>query len=240
MKKIAVLGGTGFHGSHVVRIARERGFKVYSISRKEGTDLRDLEALTAKFKEIQESYEILSNDDKRKAYDQHGHAGVNQGAAGMGGGMGGMGQGGAGGNFNQSYTNFSDLNSFFEGADMGGVFEQFFGGTVTGAGRGQRVGPRPGTNMRAEMTLTLEEVAFGGEHEISYMRDVKCEHCDGTGSKNKKLKECETCKGQGMVQSVRQTMLGNVSVQSACPDCHGEGKINRITASTLIGSWPMS
>jgi molecular chaperone DnaJ len=174
-----------------------------------------------KFKEVQSAYEVLSDEGKRKSYDQFGHAGADnfgQGGFGDYSQSGDFGQGGAG-----SFNNFSDLEGFFQGGNMGGLFEDFFSSSM--GGRGVSRGPRVGSSLRYEMSITLEEAAFGVEEHITYNREVQCKTCDGTGSKNKKTKKCENCKGTGSVRAVQRTILGNIAVSTPCPECKGEGEI---------------
>ena len=148
-----------------------------------------------KFKEASEAYEVLSDDQKRAAYDQFGHAGV-EGAAG----------GGGGGN----YSNFSDI--------FGDVFGDIFGG---GGGRG-RGGPARGSDLRYTLDLDLEDAVRGTTVKIKVPTLVGCEVCDGSGSKKgSQPTVCTTCGGHGQVRMQQ----GFFSVQQTCPNCNGKGKI---------------
>ncbi len=150
----------------------------------------------ARFKEAKEAYEVLSDDQKRAAYDQFGHAGVDQ-SAGMGG-MGGMGGQG-----------FGDI--------FGDVFGDIFGG-----GRQRQGGPYRGADLRYELPLTLEEAVLGHNAEIKFQSLKECETCHGDGAKpGTDKKTCDTCGGVGQIR--RQQ--GFFSVQQTCPDCRGEGRI---------------
>ena len=151
----------------------------------------------AKFKEATEAYEILGDPQKRAAYDQYGHAGVDPNAAGgFGGGAG------AGG--------FSDI--------FGDVFGDIFGG----GGGGGRGGPQRGSDLRYTMDLSLEEAVRGVEKKIRIPTLVGCETCDGTGAKpGTKPKTCGTCNGMGQVRMQQ----GFFSVQQTCPTCRGQGTI---------------
>lgn len=152
-----------------------------------------------KFKEATEAYEVLGDDQKRQAYDQFGHAGVD----GQGGGYGGGGFGGGGGNF-------SDI--------FGDAFSDFFGG----GGRGAQNGPRRGSDLRYTMELTLEEAVHGVEKQIRIPTLVACEPCDGSGAKEgTKPKTCGTCHGAGQVRMQQ----GFFAVQQTCPTCRGQGTI---------------
>jgi molecular chaperone DnaJ len=162
-----------------------------------------------KFKEANEAYEILSDKDKRARYDQFGHAGVDP-SAGGGSGFGGFG----GGGFN---VNLDDLFSSIFGG-FGG-----FGGGF--AGQPRRQGPMRGANLRYRMNLDFLEAAFGLEREIKIRKSDTCDTCKGTGSADSKEPEtCPTCKGQGQVQSVQQTMFGQMMSTHTCPDCGGSGR----------------
>ena len=151
------------------------------------------------FKEAKEAYEILSDGQKRAAYDQYGHAGVDP-QSGMGGG--GFG-GGAGG--------FSDA--------FGGIFDEIFGG---GGGRsGGRSNVYRGADLRYNLEITLEQAAFGTETKIRIPTMEACEPCKGTGAKaGTQPKTCPTCQGSGQVR-IQQ---GFFSIQQTCPKCHGTGK----------------
>ena len=150
----------------------------------------------AKFKEATEAYEILGDPQKRAAYDQYGHAGVDPNAA---GGFGG----GAGG--------FSDI--------FGDVFGDIFGGGG-GGGRGGRAGPQRGSDLRYTMDLSLEEAVRGVEKKIRVPTLTSCDTCDGSGAKpGTSPKTCSTCGGAGQVRMQQ----GFFSVQQTCPTCRGQG-----------------
>jgi molecular chaperone DnaJ len=151
------------------------------------------------FKEAKEAYEILSDGQKRAAYDQYGHAGVDP-QAGMGGGFGG---GNAGG--------FSDA--------FGGIFDEIFGGG--GGGRGGRSNIYRGADLRYNLEITLEQAAFGTETKIRIPTMEACEPCHGTGAKaGTQPKTCPTCQGSGQVR----LQQGFFSIQQTCPKCHGTGR----------------
>lgn len=158
-----------------------------------------------KFKEAAEAYDVLSNEEKRRRYDQFGHAG-------MGGGAGGFGGGGM--SMDDIFSHFGDIFGSFGG----------FGG-FSGGGRSARRVNR-GTNLRVKVKLTLEEVATGVEKKIKVKKYVADEHCHGTGAKNgTSFTTCATCHGTGQVTRVQQTILGAMQTTSTCPTCEGEGKI---------------
>ncbi|MEQ3693623.1 MAG: molecular chaperone DnaJ [Alcanivorax sp.] len=150
----------------------------------------------AKFKEATEAYEILGDQQKRAAYDQYGHAGVDPNAAG-----GGFGGGGG---------NFSDV--------FGDVFGDIFGGG--GGGGGRRGGPQRGSDLRYTMDLSLEEAVRGIEKKIRVPTLTSCDPCGGSGAKpGTKPKTCGTCGGAGQVRMQQ----GFFSVQQTCPSCRGQG-----------------
>ncbi|MBQ4828315.1 molecular chaperone DnaJ [Alteromonas sp. MMG017] len=154
-------------------------------------------ALEVKFKEIQEAYEVLNDAQKRAAYDQYGHAGVdpNRGGAGFGGG-----------------GDFGDI--------FGDVFGDIFGGGGARGGRQSRA--RQGSDLRYNLELSLEEAVRGKSVDIRVPTLVECEVCDGSGAKKgSSPKTCPTCHGNGQVQ-MRQ---GFFAVQQTCPTCSGKGKI---------------
>ncbi|HMW70487.1 MAG TPA: molecular chaperone DnaJ [Cellvibrionaceae bacterium] len=148
-----------------------------------------------KFKEASEAYEVLSDENKRAAYDQYGHAGL-EGAGGMGGGFGGGG--------------FSDI--------FGDVFGDIFGG----GGGGRRGGPARGSDLRYTLELSLEDAVKGTSVKIKVPTLVSCKTCDGSGAKaGTKPATCTTCGGHGQVRMQQ----GFFSVQQTCPTCRGKGKI---------------
>ncbi len=160
----------------------------------------------AKFKEINEAYDVLSNAEKRQQYDQFGHDAPNFGA----GGFGGFSGGGFGGS-----ADFGDL---------GDIFNMFFGG---GGGAGaQANGPRQGADLRYDMTLSFEEAVFGCKKTITVDRWVTCSTCGGSGAKPGTSPEtCSRCHGTGRVTSMQQTPFGRMQTQTTCPECGGTGKV---------------
>ena len=159
----------------------------------------------ARFKEINEAYEILSDSEKKARYDQFGFAGVDPSYGG----------GGYGGGFDGS----------FDFGDLGDIFGSFFGGGFGGGGRA-RSGPQRGESLRTRLTITFEEAAFGCEKEVSIDRVEQCETCKGTGAAPGTSPEtCPACGGSGQVQQRRQTPMGVFATTGPCPRCGGTGKI---------------
>jgi molecular chaperone DnaJ len=166
-----------------------------------------------KFKEINEAYEVLKDQQKRQRYDQFGHAGVG-GASGGGGGY-------SGGN---PFEGFGGQNVHFDFGDggLGDIFGQFFGG----AGQQRSQGPRRGRDVEATVQLTFEEAVFGVEEKISLDMDDECEHCKGTTVEpGHSMKTCPTCKGAGQQTRVMNTMFGAIQQAVVCETCEGKGKV---------------
>ncbi len=172
-------------------------------------------AAEARFKELNEAYEVLSDSDKRARYDQFGHAGVDPNFN-PGGGFGGFGGG-------------------FEDIDLGDLFGSFFGG---GFGGGQRrpAGPQKGDSLRAQITLTFEEAAFGCEKDLNITRDDACETCHGTGCAPGTTAEvCSKCHGAGAVRVQRGGAGFAFSTTAPCDACHGTGKVIHSPCHTCNG-----
>ena len=168
----------------------------------------------AKFKEVNEAYEVLKDESKRKRYDQFGHAGVGSSAASdgnpFGGGFGGFGQG------QEVHFDFGDLG-------LGDIFSSFFGG---GMGGQQSARQSRGQDVETSIDISFENAVFGTEAELKLNLDDNCEHCKGTTVEpGHELKTCDECKGSGQVVRVMQTMFGNIQQATVCPKCKGRGKI---------------
>jgi molecular chaperone DnaJ len=173
-------------------------------------DLNKEEGAEAKFKEINEAYTVLSDEQKRKQYDQFGHDAYTQGAS-----QGGF--GGAGG-----FGGFGGFNA--EDIDLGSIFGDLFGGGFGfgGGGRNQRNRPTKGRDSLVRVNLSFEEAVFGCKKSINIDLDSECEHCNGKGGSDEVT--CSTCGGRGRVVEQRQTMFGMFQTETTCPDCNGKGR----------------
>ena len=174
------------------------------------------EEAEAKFKEVNEAYETLSDPQKRKMYDQFGP----DGPQGFGGGGPFGGQGGY-----YSY-NGSGFDGFGDFGDLGDIFSSFFtGGFGRQSGRKQ-AGPRKGADLNLHIDITFEEAYLGVDKEIVITRNEKCGVCHGTGAKpGTSPMKCPNCQGTGQVKQVQNTILGQVQTTRTCPECHGTGEI---------------
>ena len=177
----------------------------------------------AKFKEINEAYEVLSDSDKRSKYDRFGFAGVDPSYAANEGGFGG---GFNGGGFGGGFQDF----------DLGSIFDSFFGGGASGQSA-RRNAPQKGDNLRANIVLTFEEAAFGCKKTIEINRVEACEECGGSGAaKGTTAETCGVCHGSGQVRTTQRTPLGAFSSTSPCNACHGTGKIIKTPCNTCHGA----
>jgi len=169
-----------------------------------------------KFKEASEAYAILSDPEKRRQYDQFGHAAFEGGAGGAGG-------------FDFDGFNFGDMGDIF-----GDLFGDLFGGG--GRRRGQ-AGPSQGANVRTSVRITFEEAIFGCEKELDLNLKDECTTCHGTGAKPGTSPEtCPKCGGRGQVVFSQQSLFGTVQNVQTCPDCRGTGKIIREKCPNCFGS----
>ena len=161
-------------------------------------------AAEAKFKEINEAYEVLSDSEKKARYDQFGHAGVDPNFSAGGSGGGGFG-----------------------GFDFGDIFSDIFGGGFGGFGGGsRRNGPVRGADVRQGVEVTFEEAAFGCKKNLNITKQEICHTCGGSGAKpGTSPVTCKRCGGRGQVQTQTRTPLGYMTNVSTCPDCHGTGKV---------------
>ena len=173
----------------------------------------------AKFKEVGEAYEVLSDDEKRQRYDQFGFAGVDPNyGAGAGGSYGGAGFGGFGGF-----------------GDFGDIFSEFFGGGGGSRGAARENAPRRGENIMTQLELTFEEAAFGCEKEVATPRIETCSACSGSGSADGVIETCSQCRGSGQVRTVQNFMGMQMQSTAPCPQCSGRGKIIKTPCTTCRG-----
>ena len=176
------------------------------------------EEAEAKFKEVNEAYENLSDPQKRRMYDQFGANGP-QGVGGQGGPFG------QGGYYSYSSSGFDNFGDF---GDLGDIFSSIFGGGF-GGGRtssSKRNGPSKGADLNVRMEITFEQSYLGVEKEIVITRDEECNHCHGTGAKpGTSPIKCPTCHGTGQVTQVQNTILGQMQTTRTCSACHGTGEI---------------
>jgi molecular chaperone DnaJ len=201
-----VLGVPKGSSKQEIKSAYRRLVKEYHPDRNKAADAE------GKFKEVQEAYEVLSDERKKAAYDQYGHAGT---------------QGFGGGGFDPS--GFS--GGGFDMGDFGSIndiFEQFFGGNF--GGFSQRGAARPqqsrGEDLEFNLKVKFMDAVFGTEETIRYKRRVNCKSCKGTGAKNgSSVQKCSQCGGAGQVRQVQSTILGNFQSIVTCPACHGTGTI---------------
>jgi molecular chaperone DnaJ len=178
-----------------------------TLARKFHPDVNKEADAEEKFKEINEAYAVLSDADKRRAYDQFGHAGVNS----------------AGGVPDWSTMDFAD------------IFGEFFGFT-TGSSRQRQNAPRRGADLSYTTVLTFEEAVFGIEKEIEITRDEVCATCRGKGAEpGSNPVKCTNCGGRGEVRQVRQTFLGSMVQVTTCPNCSGRGEIVTTPCHTCKG-----
>lgn len=184
------------------------------LSKKYHPDINKEAGAEEKYKEVQEAYETLGDEQKRASYDQFGPAGANGGFGGGAGGFGG-----------------------FDGAGFGGfedIFSSFFGG---GGGMRNPNAPRQGDDLQYRVNLSFEEAIFGVEKEVSYNREASCSTCSGTGAKpGTSPVTCGRCHGQGIINVDTQTPLGMMRRQVTCDVCHGTGKEIKEPCTTCHGT----
>lgn len=155
-----------------------------------------------KFKEVQEAYDVLSDENKKAAYDRYGHAAFDQ-------------SGGFGGGFNGGFSGFEDV-------DLGDIFGSFFGG---GSQRQRRTGPTRGEDRYVQLDIDFMDAIKGKKTEIKINFDEQCSHCHGTGAKTPNdVQTCSRCGGTGTIRTQQRSAFGTFVNQTTCPDCNGTGK----------------
>lgn len=188
------------------------------LSKKYHPDINKEADADVKFKEVSEAYEVLSDSQKKAAYDQYGHAGTDPNYGGAGG-FGGFNGGGFG---NAGFGGFED------------IFDSFFGGSSRSMDPNA---PRQGADLQYTIKLNFEEAIFGVEKEIKYNREDNCHTCGGTGAKpGTQPQTCHKCHGSGTINVERQTPLGRVMSRQTCDVCHGTGKEVKDPCPTCHGS----
>lgn len=183
-------------------------------------DVNNEQGTDEKFKEVQEAYEILSDESKRKAYDQYGHAGT---------------EGFNPGGFN-GYSQYGGAPF-----DMGDIFNTIFGGGMGGFGfdfeqGGSNQRGNIGEDLRYRIKMSFEDAIKGAEYEIKVKRNVACEHCKGSGSETGKRKTCDICGGSGRERRVQNSILGQIAVMAQCHKCNGLGSIPEKVCTVCGGS----
>lgn len=169
------------------------------LAREYHPDVNKAPQAEAKFKEVNEAYEVLSDDQKRAAYDRYGHAAT---------------QGGFGGA--EGFGGFGDIND---------IFSEFFGGFARANAQARR-GPRRGADLRYDLKVDFLEAVFGAEKEIEVVRNDTCTRCNGSGSEpGTSPTRCRTCNGTGEVRRVQQSILGSFVNVATCPTCNGSGEV---------------
>jgi molecular chaperone DnaJ len=184
-----------------------------NLARKYHPDVSDASDAEEKFKEINEAYGVLSDKDKRAAYDRFGH----QGVKGPNGGPG------------FETVDFSDFADIF--GDMFG-----FGGFANRGRSASRTAPRRGADLQYQVAISFKEAVFGTEKEIDITKDETCPTCSGSGAKpGTSMKTCPECQGRGEIRQTRQTLLGAMVQVTTCPTCNGKGKIIDTPCSSCQG-----
>ncbi len=181
----------------------------------------------AKFKEVNEAYETLSNPQKRQMYDQFGPDGPQASGFGTAGGPFG----------NGTYTYSTGFDGFGDFSDLGDIFSSFFGGGF-GSSRGanRQNGPRKGADLQYDLEISFEESFLGTERYVTINRKETCPTCHGNGAKpGTKPETCTVCHGTGQIKQVQTTILGQMQTMRTCSNCHGTGKVIKEPCETCKG-----
>ena len=188
------------------------------LAKKYHPDISKEENAEEKFKEVQEAYSVLSDDNKRRQYDQFGHAGV--GGAGAGSGFGG----------------FNGAGFGFDASDLGDIFDDLFGGGFGFGGSSRSRGgsrARRGSDVLMQVELSFEEAIYGCEKDFDLDVVVECDKCDGKGGHGEET--CSRCHGSGTITSEQRTILGSFMTKTTCPECGGKGKTYKETCNKCRG-----
>lgn len=178
------------------------------LARQYHPDLNKAPDAEAKFKEVNEAHEVLSDDKKRALYDQYGFAGMDGSQASGGQGFGGT-------------QGFSGAQGFGGFGGFEDIFSSFFGGGATR----EQSSSREGADIRIVLSLSFMEAAFGCKKDVTYTRYETCPDCSGTGAQSSSdIKTCARCHGTGRIQRIQNSLFGRIQTESACPDCGGTGK----------------
>ena len=185
------------------------------LAKKYHPDISKEENAEEKFKEVQEAYSVLSDDNKRRQYDQFGHAGVGGSSAGFGG--------------------FNGAGFGFDASDLGDIFDDLFGAGFGFGGSSNRKSNRTrrGSDILMQVDLTFEEAVFGCEKDFDLDVVAECDKCDGKGGFHEET--CSRCHGSGTITSEQRTILGSFMTKTTCPDCGGKGKTYREVCSKCHG-----
>lgn len=178
------------------------------LAKKYHPDLNKEPDAAEKFKEVQEAYDVLSDEQKRKTYDQFGSAAFDNNA---------------GGNPYGSYGNYGGFNTSgfgFEDINLDDIISNMFGGSFGGGRRKNR--PQKGDDVLYRMTISFRDAVFGSKADITLDLTEKCEECDGRGGFNPK--KCSTCNGTGKVRRSQSSLFGSFLTETTCPDCNGTGE----------------
>lgn len=169
----------------------------------------------AKFKEINEAYQVLGDKDKRAKYDRFGSSAFQGGSAGFGD-MGGF-------DFSQFYQGGQNGGFEMNFGDLGDMFGDLFG---FGHNQNKKQTNQRGRDLEIAIKIDFLKAVFGGEETINLEKQITCKHCQGSGAEpNSQIKTCPDCQGRGFIDQIQRTMLGNIRTQAACPKCNGTGKI---------------
>ena len=186
------------------------------LAKKYHPDISKEENAEEKFKEVQEAYSVLSDDNKRRQYDQFGHAGVGGAGSGFGG--------------------FNGAGFGFDASDLGDIFDDLFGGGFGFGGSSRSRGSsraRRGSDVLMQVELSFEEAIYGCEKDFDLDVVTECDKCDGKGGSGEET--CSRCHGSGTITSEQRTILGSFMTKTTCPECNGKGKTYKEVCSKCHG-----